>query len=368
MTDDAIPYVNFKPQVAEVQAELLEAVRKVLEGGMYILGPEVAAFEKEFAAYCGSAHSIGVSNGTSALYLALRALGVGEGHEVITVSNSFVATASATVLAGARPVFVDIGSDLNLDPSKLEAAITPRTRAIIPVHLTGRPVRMNEVLSIARSRKLFVIEDAAQAVGASLEGRRVGSLGDVGCFSLHPLKNLHAYGDAGMITTNDPKLDEEIRKLRNIGLRSRYECQYWSFNCRLDELQAAMLRINLRVLDRRTEQRRKLAARYHELLRPYARVPEEAKGEFHVYQTYMVRVPRRDELLKFLGGKGVDAKVHYPVPIHRQEAASQLPNQDKDLPETLQAAQEILSLPLWPGMTDAQQQRVRAVFKEFYAS
>src|SRR6185436_5276699 len=225
-----------------------------------------------------------------------------------------------------------------------------------------------EVLSIARSRKLFVIEDAAQAVGASLEGRRVGSLGDVGCFSLHPLKNLHAYGDAGMITTNDPKLDEEIRKLRNIGLRSRYECQYWSFNCRLDELQAAMLRINLRVLDRRTEQRRKLAARYHELLRPYARVPEEAKGEFHVYQTYMVRVPRRDELLKFLGGKGVDAKVHYPVPIHRQEAASQLPNQDKDLPETLQAAQEILSLPLWPGMTDAQQQRVRAVFKEFYAS
>ncbi len=217
-----IPFVSFAQQTSEVREELLKAVDKVLASGQFILGPEVAAFEAEFANYCGSKFAVGVSNGTSALYLAVRALGIGAGDEVITVSNSFIATASAIVLAGAKPVLIDIAPDLNLDVSKLEGAITSRTKAIMPVHLTGRVANMPEIMRIAKKRGIPVIEDAAQAVGATLGGKKAGSFGEIGCFSLHPLKNLRAFGDGGIVTTDDPKLCELLRKLRNIGKKTRY--------------------------------------------------------------------------------------------------------------------------------------------------
>jgi dTDP-4-amino-4,6-dideoxygalactose transaminase len=361
----AVPYSLLPHQVAEVKQELLAAVEAVLGSGRYILGPNVTAFEPEFAAYCQAPAAVGVANGTDALHLGLRALGVREGDEVITAANSFVATAATIALAGATPVFVDVGDDLNIDPERIEAAITPRTRGIVPVHLTGRPARMRELLDIGRRHNLFVLEDAAQAVGASRDGKRVGGWGQAACFSLHPLKNLHAYGDGGMITTGDPGLVEHLRKARNHGLRTRDCCEFWSFNSRLDEIQAALLRVQLRHLDRRTEERRQLAFRYNGLLRPFVEVPDEGPGEFCVYQTYVVQADHRDALKQYLNDNGVEALVHYPTPLHLQPAARDLGYTADDLPRTMRAASRILSLPLYPGLTHAQQDRVVELIAEF---
>jgi dTDP-4-amino-4,6-dideoxygalactose transaminase len=362
----AVPYSALPYQAAEVKQELLSSIEAVLDSGRYIMGPEVTAFEREFAAYCQSPRSLGVANGTCALRLVLEGLRLKEGDEVITVPNSFVATAATIALVRAKPVFVDIRPDLNIDPERIEAAITPRTRGIIAVHLTGRPASMPEVLEIARRRNLFVLEDAAQAVGAALDGRRVGSLGRAACFSLHPLKNLHACGDGGMVTSGDGDLLDHVAKARNHGLRSRDTCDFWSCNCRLDEVQAAMLRVHLRHLDRRTQERRRLAFRYNELLRPFVDVPLEGPGEYCVYQTYVIQADRRDDLKGYLTENGVEALIHYPTPLHLQPAARSLGYTANDFPMTMRAASRILSLPLYPGLTEAQQDRVVGLIEAFY--
>jgi dTDP-4-amino-4,6-dideoxygalactose transaminase len=366
VTTITVPYTALAQQAATIKAELLRAVEQVIDSGRYILGPEVAAFEQEFAAYCGAAHALGLSNGTDALHLAMSALGVKPGDEVITAPNSFLASASTVAIVGARPVFADIGADMNIDPRAIEAAITPRTRGIIPVHLTGRPARMPEILDIAKRHHLFVLEDAAQAVGAALDGRRVGSWGEIASFSLHPLKNLHAYGDAGAVTMNDAALADRLRLARNHGLRGRDRCEFWSYNARLDELHAAMLRVQMRHLDAWTEARRRRAFRYNDGLRPFVTVPDEAPGEHHVYQTYMIQADDRDALKQFLNDNGVEALIHYPTPIHAQPAAASLGYALEDFPRSAETSRRILSLPLYPLMTDTQQDRVIELVGEFY--
>ncbi len=361
-----IPYTALNRQAASVKAELMSAVESVIDGGRFILGPNVAAFEQEFASYCGVPFARGVGDGTAALHLVLRSLGLKEGDEVITAPNSFLASASSVAMAGGRPVFADVRPDMNIDPAQVEAAITPRTRGIIPVHLTGRPARMPEILEIAKRRGLFVLEDAAQAVGASLDGRRVGSWGDAGAFSLHPLKNLFAFGDAGMVTSSDEALMQRVSLARNHGLRNRDTCDFWSFNSRLDELQAAMLRVQLRHLDAWTTELRRLAHRYNDLLRAYVTVPDEGPGEHHVYQTYMIQAERRDDLRQFLTAKGVEVLVHYATPIHLQPAAKSLGYSERDFPVCKHVVDRILSLPLYQGLTDAQQDRVASLIADFY--
>lgn len=362
----SVPYTNFRLRIADIKTDLIQAFEKVLESGKYILGPEVAAFEHEFADYCQTALALGVSNGTSSLILAFRALNIGDGDEVITAPNSFIATAAAIAHVRARPVFVDIDLDLNIDPAKIEEAITPRTKAIVPVHLTGRPARMADICAIAKRHNLIVIEDAAQAVGARLSGRRVGSWGDAACFSLHPLKNLHAFGDAGMVTTHDKKIRDRIALLRNHGLVQRDTCIEWGFNSRLDELHAALLRIQLRHLDLWTEKRRKLAKRFNELLRPYVEVPNEGPEEECVYQTYMIQADWRDDLQRFLQQNGVEALVHYPSPIFVQPAARELGYTHNAFPVTSHVVKRILSLPLYPEMTNEQQDQIARLIASFY--
>lgn len=361
-----VPYSALATEASLVKTELMRAVENVLDSGRYILGPEVAAFEHEFAEYCQAKFAAGISNGTSALHLVLRGVGLDEGDEVITVPNSFVASASSIALAGARPVFVDICDDGNMDPQRLEDAITDRTRAILPVHLTGRPAKMKEILEIARRRSLFVLEDAAQAVGASLDGKRVGSWGDAACFSLHPLKNLHAFGDGGMVTSQDQDIIARLAKSRNHGLVNREQCDFWSFNSRLDEIQAAMLRVQLRHLDAWTETRRGLALRYNDLLRPYVEVPDEGLGEHCVFQTYVVKAERRDELKQYLNEHGVEALIHYATPIHLQPAAKDLGYTASDFPKSMRHVSKIMSLPLYPTLTHAQQNRVVELVASFY--
>lgn len=363
-----VPYLNLSKDTTPFKKQLMDAVGDVLDSGMYILGSNVNQFEKEFAQYCGAKFGLGMDNGTTTLILSLRHLKLKPTDEVITCPNSFIASASSIALAGGKPAFCDIGTDLNMDPKSLEKSITPNTRAVMPVHLAGRPARMKEILKIAKKHNLFVIEDAAQAVGAKLDGKRVGSFGDAASFSLHPMKNLHAFGDGGIFTTSDEKLYEHMLQARNHGLKNRNECDFWSYNCRLDEIQAAMLRINLQNLDDQTEKRRKLAFRYNELLEDIADVPVEGPGEFCVYQTYMIQVDNRDELLKYLNDRGVEARIHYPIGIHMQKAASYLGYTDKDFPVAARAAGRIMSLPLYPSLTHEQQDRVVFLIKEFYAS
>ncbi len=366
MNEKPIPYTALALQVGEVKDRLMAAVSRVLDSGNYILGPEVSQFERSFADYCEAKYSLGMDNGTHALILVMKAMGIGPGHEVITAPNSFLASASSIALTGAKPVFVDVQDDLNLDPEKIEAAITPRTRAVMPVHLTGRPARMDQILEIARRHGLKVIEDAAQAVGARYKGRRVGGIGDAACYSLHPMKNLHAFGDGGMTTTNNKELHELLLKARNHGLVDRNRVEFWSYNSRLDEIQAAMLNVQMTELDRWTEERRRMAFRYNEQLRACVQVPDEGPGEYCVYQTYVIQTDRRDALQSYLNENQVDAKVHYPIPIHLQEAAKNLGYSASDFPVTARTNKRILSLPLYQGMTAAQQDRIIHLIQTFH--
>ena len=361
-----VPYTAFRIKNEPIRQKLVQAFEQVIDSGRYIQGPHCAAFEQEFAAFCDTPYASGTSNGTDSLHLILRAVGIGPGDEVITAPNSFIASASSIALTGAKPVFVDVCEDLNIDPSKIEAAINSRTKAIIPVHLAGRPAKMDEVNQIAHKHNLFVLEDAAQSVGAMLQGRRVGSWGDAASFSLHPLKNLHAFGDAGIITTKDSKLIELFKIGKNHGLKNRDQCDFWSFNCRLDELQAALLRVQLQELELWTQERRELAFRYNEFLKPFVKVPEEGKDEYHVYQTYVIQAERRNELQKFLRDNGVEALVHYPTPIHMQPAAAELKYLPEDFPVTLKLSKQIMSLPLYPGLTQEQQDIVIELISDFY--
>jgi dTDP-4-amino-4,6-dideoxygalactose transaminase len=362
----SVPYVNLAAQHRVLKPELLHAIAGVLDHGNFILGPEEKTFEQAFAAYCQAQYAIGAASATCALFLAMRTLGIGPGDEVITAPNSFLASASSVHLAGARPVFVDVREDFNIDPSLIPAAITPRTRAIMPVHLTGRPAEMEAILEIARKHRLAVIEDAAQAVGAAYQGQRVGALGDIGCFSFHPLKNLSACGDGGMLTTNHAELAENLSKARNHGLKNRDECEFWSYNCRLDTLHAAMLQVKMKYLDEWTDRRRQHAAFYQQRLAGVVTVPRDKPHEKAVYHTFIIQADRRDELQAFLLAKGIETKVHYPVPIHLQEAAQALGYKRGDFPVAERQTQRILSLPIYPELTAEQLEWTASQIRAFY--
>lgn len=352
-----VPLVDLAAQFESLRAEVMQAIEDALASAQLFLGPNTRAFEDEFAAYCGTRFAIGVGNGTDALHLALRAAEVGAGDEVITVSHTFIATIEAIHQAGARPVLVDINPrTYTIAVDQIERHITPRTRAIIPVHLYGRLADMDPILDIARRKNLVVIEDASQAQGATdAHGRRAGAIGDLGCFSFYYAKNLGAYGEAGAVTTADPELDRRVRLLRSHGEDVRYRHQVLGFNSRLDEIQAAVLRIKLRHLDAWNERRRQHAARYDALLQnlPIG-LPELIGDNSHIYHQYVVRCARRDALREALLERHIGAAVHYPVPVHLQPACAFLDYAEGALPETERAAAEVLSLPMYPELTGAQ--------------
>ena len=362
-----VPYVDFGPTTQSSKADLTSAFERVLDSGKFVLGPEVKKFERDFADFCGTKYAAGLANGTCSLHVVFKALGIEEGDEVITAPNSFIATAAAIAQVRAKPVFVDTNLDFNINPEVIEAAITPRTKAIVPVHLTGRVAKMDQILKIAKKHNLIVIEDSAQSVGAEFNGKRAGSFGDAASFSFHPLKNLHAFGDAGIITSNRLEVVERLNILKNHGLIDRSTCSQWGLNCRLDEMQAAFLGVQLPQLEAWTEERRKIAKYYNETLGKVVIVPTEENNEKHVYQTYVIRSDRRDELKEYLNSKGVEALVHYPVPIHLQPAAKYLNYKNGDFPVVEMLSNEILSLPLYPGMPFELQEIVTSLILDFHA-
>ena len=358
-----VPFLDLKAQYASIKKEIEPVVLRVLESGGYILGPEVEAFEKEFAAYCSSPHGVAVNSGTSALHLALLAAGIGPGDEVITTPFTFVATASAVCNAGARPVFVDIRRDsFTIDPERIEAAITPRTRALMPVHLYGQPADMDPILDIARRHGLIVIEDAAQAHGAEYQGRGAGSMGDFGCFSFYPGKNLGACGEGGLVVARDAEHAKKVRMLRDWGQERKYEHVVPGFNFRMDALQGAILRVKLRHLEAWTEGRRAAAKRYARLLADSGvAIPAEMSYARHVYHVYAVRTDDRRAMQDALHAADIQTGIHYPIPVHLQPAYAPLGYRAGDFPEAEAAAREVLSLPMFPELVEAQQMRVAEV-------
>ncbi|EIC28179.1 DegT/DnrJ/EryC1/StrS family aminotransferase [Methylomicrobium album] len=355
-----IPFVDLKAQYLGIKDEVNAAIQGILETSQFTLGQEVAAFEEEFAAYCQARYGIGVNTGTSALHLALLAAGIGPGDEVITVPFTFVATVAAIHYTGARPVFVDIDPrTFTMDVRGIEAAITERTKAIIPVHLYGQPADMDPILEIAGRRGLVVIEDAAQAHGAEYKGRRVGSLGDMGCFSFYPGKNLGAYGEGGMVVTDDPDYTRTIRMLRDWGAEQKYRHVLKGYNYRLEGLQGAVLRVKLRYLEVWTEARRVDAAHYDELLAGSGvATPEAMAYARHVYHIYAIRTPQRSAWQEALQAKGIHTGIHYPIPVHLLPAYADLGYAPGDFPHAEQAAGEVLSLPMFPELTRAQCEEV----------
>jgi dTDP-4-amino-4,6-dideoxygalactose transaminase len=351
-----IPLVDLRQQYQPLKDEILAGIAQALDGMHLFLGENVQAFERDFARFCGAKHGIGVSDGTSALHIILRALGIGPGDEVITVSYSFIATAEAILLAGARPVFVDIDPHTYLmDVGQIEARITPATKAIMPVHLYGQVADMDAICEIAQRYGLKVIEDACQAHGATYKGRRAGGLGAAAAFSFYFSKNLGAYGEGGFITTDDDDLAHRVRMLRDHGSARRYYHDLVGMNGRLDELQAVVLRAKLPHLAAWNAQRRQHAARYTELLKDLPVVtPVECPENRHVYHLYVIRAPQRDELQAYLKSQGIATGIHYPVPIHLQRALSDLGYRPGDLPVTERVAGEVLSLPMYAELTDEQ--------------
>lgn len=363
-----IPFVDFRAQFAALERELRAAMDRVFARGWYVLGEEGAAFESEFAAYLGVARAVGVASGTDAIHLALRAAGVGPGSEVITVANTCVPTVAAIEAAGARPVLVDACEDtLTLDPAQVDAAITPATRAIVPVHLYGHPCDMDPLLDLARAHGLAIVEDCAQAHGARYRNRLCGTLGTAAAFSFYPTKNLGAFGDGGAVATDDPAVADRVRMLRNYGERARYDSEIPGFNSRLDELQAAILRVKLAHLDAWNEARRARAHRYGELLEGLPlRLPVEMPWARHVYHLYVVRTEDRDALQAHLQAHGIVVHAHYPRPVHFNEAYAHLGYCPGAFPVAERACREVLSLPLYPELPmDAVEAVARAVRDHF---
>jgi len=361
-----VKYVNLALQYKEIKTDLMKKIDGIFDNGQFILGSEVEKLEKRFAKYCDCKYSLGVGNGTDALFLVMKSLDIGPGDEVITAPNSFIATAGAIANTGAKPVFVDVKEDYNINPNLIVDAITKKTKAIIPVHLTGRPADMNPIMKIAKEHNLFVIEDAAQAVGAQYHSKKVGCFGDAGCFSLHPLKNLNAGGDAGMITTNNTSLYNKLIKLRNHGLRNRDECEFWGFNSRLDSIQAAIVNTKLDHLSGWNKKIRILANLYQEKLEGVVNFPEDEEFENSAYHLFMIQCDKRDELQKYLLENGIETKIHYPIPIHLQKSAQTLGYQIGDLPIAESQSKRILSLPIYPELTTNQIEIVTNKIKEFY--
>lgn len=353
-----IPFNDLRPQGVALRAELEAALRRVFDRGWFILGPELEAFEAEFAAYCGARYAVGVGSGTDALHLALRACGVGPGDEVVTVAFTAVPTINAISLAGARPVFVDVDPRTRtMDPAQVEAALTPRTRALLPVHLYGHAADMAPLRELAERRGLWLIEDAAQAHGTRYRGQRTGTLGHLAAFSFYPTKNLGAYGDAGAVVTDDDALARRLRLLRNYGQTDRYHHQIEGVNSRLDEVQAAILRVKLRYLDAWNAARRERAARYTAALAGLA-VPWEAPWTEHTYHLYVVEVPQRERVQALLAEAGIGTLVHYPIPAHLQPAYTHLGVARGALPVSERLADTVLSLPLYPELPLDQVDRV----------
>lgn len=348
-----IPFLDLRAQYLSIKDEIDKAILDLLPTTQYTLGSQVATFEEEFAAYCGVKYGVGVNSGTSALHLALLAAGVGPGDEVVTVSCTFVATAAAVIYTGATPVFVDVDPEsCTMDPSKLDAAITPRTKALIPVHLYGHSADMDPIMSIARRYGLTVIEDAAQAHGAHYNGRPVGSLGDMACFSFYPGKNLGAYGEAGIVVSNNQEYVRTMRMLRDWGQEKKYHHKVLGFNYRMEGIQGAVLRVKLQYLEKWTEARRDLARVYDsELACSGLTLPVESAACRHVYHLYTVRTSQRNNLQQALESKGVQTGIHYPIPVHLQEAYLYLGYVRGDLPVTEIIATETLSLPLFPELS-----------------
>ena len=361
-----VPYVDLKAQYHSIKTEIDQAISGVLESSQFVLGKEVAAFEEEFAAYCESREAIGVNSGTSALHLALLAAGIRPGDEVITTPFTFVATVAAILYVGAVPVYVDIDPvSFNLDPSKLEAAITPKTKAILPVHLYGQPADMDPLLEIARRHNIVTIEDAAQAHGAEYKGRRTGSLADLACFSFYPGKNLGAYGEGGAVVTANPEYADTVRSLRNWGESQRYHHDLRGFNYRLEGMQGAILRVKLRHLERWTEARRNNASIYNELLQGCGVItPVQMPYARHVYHVYVIRASNRDALAQTLRAAGVQYGIHYPLPIYLQKAYRDSRYKEGDFPVAERVAQEVLSLPMYPELLRPQMEEVSAVVRQ----
>jgi dTDP-3-amino-3,4,6-trideoxy-alpha-D-glucose transaminase len=361
-----VPFGDLKRQYESIRAELDAAALRVMAAGWYILGPETRAFEEEFAAFCGVDHAVGVASGTDALHLALVALGVGAGDEVVTVANAGVPGVVAILEAGARPVFVEVDErSYNLDPAALEAAITARTQAILPVHLYGRMAEMAPILAIAERYRLPVVEDCAQAHGATYRGRAAGSIGACGCFSFYPTKNLGALGDGGMVVTDDAALAERLRRLRQYGWERKYfSSEPGGINSRLDELQAALLSVKLRHLPQWNARRRQIAEMYDDLLVGLdLTLPIAADDSEHVYHLYVVRSQERDHLQAALRERGIGTDIHYPLPAHRQPIYATF-EPDGDLPATERLAQEVLSLPIYPELTDAEVRVIATAVRE----
>ena len=356
----SVPALDLKAQYRTIRHEIEPVVHQVLESQYFILGPEVASFEAEAGAYCEASHAIGCSSGSDALLLPLLALGLKPGDEVVTTPYSFFATAGAIWRTGAKPVFVDIEPDTyNIDPALIEAAITPKTRAIIPVHLYGHAADMDPINEVAREHKLFVLEDAAQAIGAGYHGKRAGTLGDAAAFSFYPSKNLGGFGDAGMVTTNDPSLGKQVARLRVHGMEPKYHHHEVGYNARIDALQAAILRVKLRHLDDWTNARRAVAAAYARLfeedgLGEVVTLPVEKPGHHHVYNQYVVRVPAdaRDPLRDHLTANRVGSEIYYPIPLHLQACFANLGHKPGDFPHSEAAAAETIALPIYPELTN----------------
>jgi dTDP-4-amino-4,6-dideoxygalactose transaminase len=357
----SIPIFSPTPQYLSLKREIDAAIACVLASGQFILGPNVRSFERELATYIGVADAVGLNSGTDALTLALRALEIGLGDEVITTPFTFFATSEAIVQTGATPIFVDIEpATFNIDPALIEAAITPRTRAILPVHLYGLPADMPAIMTIARRHRVHVVEDCAQAIGAEIDGRRVGSFGDAGCFSFFPTKNLGAYGDGGALTTDNPELAARVRSLRAHGSEQKYVHAEVGMNSRLDELQAAVLRVKLPHLERFNAARQAVAQRYDLALAGMDDVtpPAQPQGRRHVYHQYTCRSPRRDALTASLAGQGVQTMVYYPVPLHLQKVHANLGLREGAYPNAEAAAREAFSLPIYPELSEEEQWRV----------
>jgi dTDP-4-amino-4,6-dideoxygalactose transaminase len=356
MADIKVSYLDLKAQYRSIKPEIDAAIARVLDSCQFVLGAEVESFERDFAAYCGAAECIALNSGTSALHLALLAAGIGPGDEVITVPFTFVASIAAVIYAGALPVLVDIDPrSFTMDPTLIEAAITPRTKAILPVHLYGQTADMDRIVEIARRHNLLVIEDAAQAHGAKYKGRRVGSIGHIACFSFYPGKNLGAYGEGGAVTTSNPEYTRTIRMLRDWGQDRKYHHLLRGYNYRMEGFQGAVLGVKLRHLDRWTEARRSIAQKYNMLLANCeVETPTEMPWAYHVYHVYTLRANDRDSLHAALAAEGIQTGIHYPAPVHLQPAYADLGYGPGAFPHSEKAASQVLSLPLFPEMTEAQ--------------
>ncbi|SEM79088.1 DegT/DnrJ/EryC1/StrS family aminotransferase [Lihuaxuella thermophila] len=367
-----IPLLDLKAQYQTIREEVRQAVDKVLDGGRYILGPEVKALEEEVAAYCGVKHAIGVANGTDALVLALDAAGIGPGDEVITTPYTFFATAEAVSRLGATPVFVDIDPQTyNIDVKQIRAKINSKTKAIIPVHIFGQPADMEEIMAIAKEHNLFVLEDAAQAMGSEYKGRKIGSWGHAATFSFFPTKNLGGYGDGGMITTNDDELARKIRSLRVHGSNpeSKYYNSMIGYNSRLDELQAAILRIKLRHLDSWNDARREKAALYDELLKDTPVVtPYHADDRKHIYHLYIIQAEDREQLVGHLKENGISTGVYYSIPLHQQEVYKSLAYEEGSLPTSEYMSKRTFALPLYAELSNENIHRIVDIIKSYYAN